>query len=290
MVHDKTKTYTLRRLRTSYITTIVSISLVLFMLSIIGLLVINTQKLSTYVKENIGFSVILKDNVKEADKIWIQKELDATYYVKSTEYINKEKAAEDLKEQLGEDFVGFLGYNPLLASIDVRLFADYANPDSIARIKDDILNYSQVKEVLYQESLVHLVNKNVKRIGLVIAIFSLLLLIIAIALINNTIRLQVYSKRFSIKTMQLVGATDGFIRKPFLVKSTIYGMLGAAIALIFLYAAVFFLQKQFDEIVYISGLGLLSFFTVATGILLTLTSTYLSVNKYLRLNVDQLYY
>lgn len=290
MTDRKISSHTIRRLRTSYITTIVSITLVLFMLSIIGLLLLNARTLSNYVKENIGFSVIISDNVKDADKVWLQKELVVARYAKSAKLVTKEQAAEDLKQQLGEDFVGFLGYNPLLASIDVMLHADYANKDSIEVIKKELLKHEQVKEVLYQENLVHVVSKNANRISIVIAIFSIFLLLISTALINNTIRLSVYANRFSIKTMQLVGATDAFIRKPFLMKSLIYGIIGAAMALSMVYVAVFYLHKQFENVIAISNIGGLTFIIIAIGISMSCTSTYLAVNKYLRLNIDQLYF
>ncbi|MCK4637803.1 MAG: permease-like cell division protein FtsX, partial [Bacteroidales bacterium] len=224
--------YSKRRLKSSYVTTLVSITLVLFMLGMLGLIILHAKKLSDYVKENIGFSIIMKENVKEAGIIQLQKTLDASDYVKSTEYITKEKAAEELTKDLGEDFIDFLGYNPLLPSIDLRLKAEYANIDSLAIIEKDLLANKNVKEVFYQKSLVHLINKNLRRISIIILGFSILLLIIAIALINNTIRLSVYSKRFLIKSMQLVGATQAFIRRPFILKGILHGILGAFIAIL----------------------------------------------------------
>jgi cell division transport system permease protein len=160
------------------------------MLGLQGLILLQAQKLSNYVKENIGFTVILKDDVKDVEVARLQKSLDASSYVKSTEFIDKERAANELKEDLGEDFVGFLGYNPLLASIDVHLDANYANPDSLKWIEADLMQNPKVKEVFYQENLVVLVNENIRKISLVLVAFSLLLLIIAIALINNSIRLR----------------------------------------------------------------------------------------------------
>ncbi len=223
--------YNKRRLKGSYFTTIVSISLVLFMLGLLGLIILHSNKLSDYVKENIGFSIIMKEKVKEAGIIQLQKILDATPYVKSTHYITKEEAGKEFAEELGEDFTSFLGYNPLLPTIEVRFRAEYANNDSLTIIKDKILANNNVKEVWYQESLVDLVNKNVRKIGFIILGFSGLLLIIAIALINNTIRLSVYSKRFIIRSMQLVGATRRFISKPFIMKGILQGIISALIAI-----------------------------------------------------------
>lgn len=284
---------TKRRLRSSYVTSIISISLVLFLMGLLGLLLLNAKKLSDFVKENISISIILKDETKEVDIRRLQKDLDAAKYVKSTEYISKEEAARRLQEELGEDFIDFLGFNPLLASIDVYFYADFANPDSIAEIESRIVGYPEVKEVFYQKSLVHLVNENVRKISFFILIFSALLFISALALINNTIRLSVYARRFIINTMQLVGATHGFIRKPFLMKSIMHGIYGALIASGLLAGLIYLIQKEFLEIVSfqdIEILGVLFILVLVLGILITWISTFFAVNKYLSLQEDDLYY
>ena len=201
---------TRRKLRSSYFTSIISISLVLFLLGLVGLLLLDAQRLSTYVLENLGFSVVLKDDAKEVDIIRLQKNLDAKPYVKSTNYITKEEAAKETSEELGENFIEFLGYNPLPASIEVKFYASYANPDSIASIEKELQRFDEVDEVMYQESLIHLVNENVRKISLIILGFSAVMFFIAVALVNNTIRLSVYARRFLINTMQLVGATGPF--------------------------------------------------------------------------------
>jgi len=280
----------IRRLRSSYITTIVSVSLVLFMLGLMGVLIINARRLSNYVRENIGFTVVLKDNTKDIQIRQLQKDLDASAFVKSTEYITKEKAAEELQEELGEDFINSLGYNPLPASINVKLYADYANIDSLQKIEKKLIAFDAIKEVYYQESLVHLVNDNVKKISAIILVFSILLLFTSIALINNTIRLSVYSKRFTINTMQLVGATPAFIRKPFLQRSAMHGMLGAFIAIIFLISVVYFLMKELNELISIQNIGFLFIMIVVLGIIISAGSTYFAVNKYLRAQSNDLYY
>ncbi len=282
-----------RRLASSYITTIVSVSLVLFMLGLLGLIILHAKKLSDYVKENIGFSVIMKDNAKEASIIRLQKTLDATPYVKSTEYITKEQAAKEFTEELGEDFTKFLGFNPLLPTIEVRFNAAYANNDSLKIIKETILSNKNVKEVFYQESLVDIVNKNVKKIGIIILGFSILLLTIAIALINNTIRLSVYSKRFIIRSMQLVGATSGFIRRPFIWKGILQGVIGAFVAIILLSVIIFFSQREFPELVNLQDMKMfLSLFgiVILLGIILAWLSNYFAVRKYIRLKTDYLYF
>ncbi|MCB2219760.1 MAG: permease-like cell division protein FtsX [Bacteroidetes bacterium] len=285
--------YNRRRLRGSYITTVVSISLVLFMLGLLGLIILHAQKLSDYVKENIGFSIIMKDNVKEAGIIQLQKVLDATPYVKSTEYITKEQAAEEFAKELGEDFTSFLGYNPLLPTIEVRFKAEYANNDSLTIIKDKILDNSNVKEVWYQESLVDVVNKNVRKIGIIILGFSGLLLIISIALINNTIRLSVYSKRFLIRSMQLVGATRHFISKPFILKGIVQGIIGAMVAIVLLGGIVYISQREVPELVNLQEIDLyLSLFgiVILLGIIITWLSNYFAVRKYIKIKSENLYF
>ncbi|SRR5690554_3405990 len=282
-----------RKLRSSYATTIISISLVLFLLGIIGFLMLNANRLSVYVKENLGFTVLIKDNSREAEVMRLQKILNAAPYVRVAEYINKDQAADVLREELGEDFVEFLGYNPLLASIEVKLSAAWANPDSMARIESQVMSFPEVKEVYYQKNLLEAINDNVRRISIILAAFSGLLLLIAIALINNTIRLSVYSRRFLIRTMQLVGATRGFIRRPFLFKSILHGLAGATIAILLLSTVIYGLSNELDGVIGFSNImmiGVLFAFVVLVGIVLTLSSTFFAVNKYLRLRTDELYY
>ncbi|MEE4256796.1 MAG: permease-like cell division protein FtsX [Bacteroidales bacterium] len=285
--------YQRRKLQSSRATALISITLVLFMVGLLGLVVLHAQKLSEYVRENIGFSIIMKENVREAGIVQLQKTLDATNYVKSTEYITPEQAAEELQEELGEDFIGFLGYNPLLPSIELKLKAEYTNIDSLNMIESSIIANPDVKEIYYQKNLVHLINKNIRRIGLVILGFSTLLLIIAVALINNTIRLSVYSKRFIIRTQQLVGATGSFIRKPFLWSGVLQGIFAAFIAIIFLGVLLYFSRQEVPELVNLQDLtliGTLFGLVVVTGIVLTYLSTWFAVKKYLRAHTDRLYY
>ena len=281
-----------RRLIGSYFTSMISISLVLFMLGLIGFLVLNARKLSDYVKENIGFTVFLRDGIKEADAYQIQKNLDTKIYVKETMYITAEQAARDFQEEIGENFIDFLGFNPLVPSIDVKLYADYANPDSIEMIEKDLQEFTEIKEVHYQKSLVSLINENVKKISLFILLISVILFLIAFALINNTIRLAVYSKRFLIRTMQLVGATNGFIRRPFLANSLIQGSLGAIIAIAMLTGMIYFLQQELDGIIGLkdlSTLGILFSCVLILGEIINWISTYFAVNKYLNIKTDKLY-
>jgi len=244
------------------------------------------------VKENIGFSIIMNPNVREARIMELKKTLDASDFVKYTEYITPEEAAEELQADLGEEFIDFLGYNPLLASIDLRLNAQYANIDSLKVIEAKLLEDPDIKEVYYQESLVKMINENVRRISIFILVFSSLLLIIAIALINNTIRLAVYSKRFMIRTMQLVGATKPFIRTPFILTGILHGLLAAFIASIALIGIIYFLLQEIPELVTLNDFNLfiiLFAFIIISGILITWLSNRSAVNKYLKARPDDLY-
>jgi cell division transport system permease protein len=235
---------------------------------------------------------MIKDGVRETGIFMLQKKLDAREYVKSTEYIPKEKAAVELKKELGEDFIGFLGYNPLLPSIDLRLKADFATPAHVAKIEKELLNFPEVKEVFYQKSLVEIVNQNIERISMFILGFSLLLLLVSVALINNTIRLSVYSKRFIIRTMQLVGATRSFISRPFIWKSILIGFISAVIAIGLLMVILYLALQQIPELMQLQDLIMyliITGFVVLLGILISWLSTWLAVRKYLRMKTDNLY-
>ncbi|MDX9929411.1 MAG: permease-like cell division protein FtsX [Bacteroidales bacterium] len=280
------------KLRSSYLTLIVSVSLVLFLLSILGLVIINARELSDYFRESLSFSVILDEDVKEADIRMLKKDLDAKEFIKSTEYISKEAAAAKLKEELGEDFLSFLGYNPLSPTIDVYLHAGYANPDSVVIIEKYLLEFPVVNEVYYQESVLHLINENIRKIGLFLGVLSLFLFLIAITIINNTVRLSVYSKRFIIRTMQLVGATRAFVRRPFLVKSVFYGLLAALVALLLLVGMLYLVEREFFSLFTFENINLLILLMVIiiiTGVVINVVSTFFAVNRYLSISEDKLY-
>ena len=281
-----------RRIRTFHFSTVISITLVLFMLGLLGMLLLNTKKLSDYAKENIGFSIMIKEGIKEAGIMAFIKKLDTEEFVKSTEYIPKEKAAIQLKKELGEDFIGFLGYNPLLPTIDLRLKAEYASLTSVSKIEKKLLANPEVKEVFYQKNLLEMVNQNMERISLIILGFSAVLMIIAIALINNTIRLSVYSRRFVIRTMQLVGATRGFIRRPFIRNGIIDGFISAIVAIGMLMIVMSFLFQEIPELIQMADLKLYAVLMVIVlflGILISWFCTWLSVRRYLRMKTDELY-
>lgn len=290
---NKSETGTTKtRLRSSYITLVVSVSLVLFLLGILGLILINAKELSDYFRESLSFSVILDEDAREADIRMLQKDLDAKPSVKSTEYVSRDEAAVKMKEEMGEDFISFLGDNPLPPSIDVYLYAGYTNRDSVGKFEKYILEYPFVKEVWYEDSLLYLINENVRKISIFLLIISSFLFLIAVTIINNTIRLAIYSKRFLIRTMQLVGATRAFIRKPFLIRSIYHGVLSALTAMLLLMGLLYLIEKEFLMLFSFEStklLVILGILLVVAGILINLVSTFLSVNRYLVISEDKLY-
>ena len=277
----------------SRLTSVISISLVLFLLGLILLIGMLGNKLSVYVKENLSFSIVLKDNQKETEIKKMQKSLDALPFIKSTEYISKEQAAKELEEELGENPEIFLGFNPLQASIEVKLHSEYANPDSLQVIEKKIRNYTSVSELLYRKDMMEMVHNNMKRLGLILLTLAAVLMIISFVLISNTIRLLIYSKRFLIHTMKLVGATSGFIRRPFVKYNIVSGIFASILAILMLTGALYYLQnelKGFIQILDMQTLLLVYVAVFALGIVLSVIATIFDVNKYLRMGVDKLYY
>ncbi|MFA5972037.1 MAG: permease-like cell division protein FtsX [Lentimicrobiaceae bacterium] len=280
------------RLRASYITSIISITMVLFMLGLLGMIILHGKKLSDYVRENISISVMLKDNLSDDLIQDYMNRLQRTQYVKQAEFITREQAAKELSNELGEDFVQFLGYNPLPASIDLQLKAGYANTDSITRIEKQLLSSNLVKEVVYQKSLIDQVNSNISKISLVILSFSLILLIISVILINNTIKLSIYARRFLIRSMQLVGATENFIRLPFLKRSIVHGVIAAVIADLLLIGTIYLARQRIPEIIALEDVKVFAIFflgILVLGVILSAFSTWISLNKFLRMKIDNLY-
>ena len=281
-----------RKIISSSASVVISLSLVLFVVGLIGLILINVQRLSDYVKENIGFTIMLKDGITEIETIKFQKELEIADFTKSTNFITKEQATQELKTDLGEDFVDFLGYSPLLSSIDVKLNAHYANTDSLKKITDELTAKPFVFEAYYQKDLVDKLNSNVKQLSLFLLIFCILLFFISFVLINNTIRLSVYAKRFLIRTMQLVGANDSFIQKPFLIKGVYQGLYSSIFAIFMLIGSIQIAQRDMVNILNVDDLkiiGIIFILTFFTGIILSLFSTYFAVRKYIRLNENELF-
>ena len=283
-----------RRIAGSYAMSLISIALVLFLLGAFAIFMMHARKLSNHVKENLGFEIVMNSDVKEANILRLQKELDAMPAVKSTEYITKDEAIARLSEDLGEDFLEWLGNeeNPLLPSIDVRFHAAYANTDSIAVIESMVLENTDVKEVYYQKSLVDLINNNIRKIAIVLMAVSLVLLLIAIALIRNTIRLSIYSKRFLVRSMQLVGATESFIRRPFLKQGVSQGFFGGLLADFFLVLILYGVSKRIPDLALIQDLTVIAFILVGIvilGMLLAWFSTRSALDKFLKADLDKLY-
>ncbi len=289
-----------KKLFSSSISIVVSLSLVLFIIGLVSLLLINTVRISNYVKENIGFTIMIKEGVKQIDIMQLQDELQTYNFVQESYFTSKEKATEDLKENLGEDFVDFLGYSPLLSSIDIRLVPEYVNTDSLKMIKGLLVENNSVHEVYYQSNIVEKLNNNIKKLSVLLLGFSILLFIISITLINNTIRLSVYSKRFLIRTMHLVGATHIFIQKPFLEKSIYQGIYSAIIAMFMMLGVLGLLKSGFQD--YIStetgsflnkndfiSIGIVFIIIFVVGILVNWLSTFLAVRKYIRIEEKNLY-
>ena len=271
---------------------VISLSLVLFIVGLLGLVLINAQRLSNYVKENVGFTIMLKADIAEIEIIKFQKELDAYAFVKSTIFVSKERATQDLQKDLGEDFVKFLGYSPLLASLDVKLNATYANTDSLNIIKNALNKNSNVHEVFYQKDLVDKLNKNINLLSVFLLTFCGLLFIIAFALINNTIRLSVYAKRFLIRTMRLVGATNNFIQKPFLIKGLYQGVYSSIFAIFMLIGSIQLVQSEAANILNITDLkiiGLVFIIIFFSGLFISWVSTYFAVRKFIKQNEGELY-
>ena len=277
----------------SRLTSVISIALVLFLLGLICLMGLLGNKLSVYVKENITFSIVLKDNQREADIKKMQKKLDALPFIKSTEYISKEQAVKELEEELGENPETFLGFNPLKASIEVRLRSDYANPDSLPKIEHYIKQYTSVSDLLYRKDMMEMVHNNMQRIGLILLVLAAMLMAISFVLIGNTIRLLIYSKRFLIHTMKLVGATPGFIRRPFVYYNMVSGVIASLLAIGMLSGFLYYLQSEltgFIQILDMKTLLVVFVLVLILGILLSAVATIIAVNKYLRMNIDRLYY
>jgi cell division transport system permease protein len=277
----------------SRVTSVISIALVLFLLGLIFLMALLGSQLSDYVKENISFSVILKDEVREADIKRIQKNLNELPFIKSTEYISKEQAAKELEAELGENPETFLGFNPLQASIEVRLHSEYANTDSLQVIEKKLKSYTSISDLLYRKDMMQIVNENIKRVGVVLLTLALMLMAISFVLISNTIRLLIYSKRFLIHTMQLVGATPEFIRRPFVNYNVVSGVFASILAILMLIGALYYLQRELAGFVQMLDTGTLLLVFVSVfilGIILSVVATVLAVNRYLHMEVDKLYY
>jgi cell division transport system permease protein len=281
-----------KKTKAIYISTVFGIAMVLLMVGLLGLILVHANNLSRYVKENIVVNVYVDETTRETDVLQLQKQLDSHPFVKQTQYVSKELAARKMQKDLGEDFIKFLGVNPLSESIDVYLKAEHANNADIAAFKAELLKNPLVKEVNYQAPLVDKMNQNLASITLIILVFAGIFVVVSVALINNTIRLAIYSQRFLIKSMQLVGATKSFIRKPFLLYGIWHGLLGALIAIIILVGTLYLAIKQIPDLVILQNyteFGIVFLGVIGLGVLISGLSTFLAVNRFLRLKIYDLY-
>lgn len=284
--------YNRRKLISSYFSVTFSISLVLFLLGTLLFLVLNTKKITDNFKEQISIFVFLKNNAKDADIKQLQKTLSVSNYCKSVTFVSKEQAAKDYSKELGEDFIEFIGDNPLYNSFDLKLNADFVEPEKIKEISEEIQQNVSVYEVSYNKVMISEINENIKNISIVILTICGFFTIVAILLINASIRLSVYSKRFIIKTMQLVGATKNFIRRPFILTNILLGIIGALLAYGILYLCLLYFDSQFPDLNLFdttSGLTSIFFALVLIGAGISWVSTYFAAQRFLNLHTDDLY-
>ena len=282
-----------RRLMNAYLSSVISISLVLLLVGVASMLLVNAKSVSDYFKENMQVSVLMKQNVSGEKALEFKERLDSERYIKSTTFISKEQGQRELAAQLGEDFLDVFETSPIPVSIDVTLTADYVSADSLEMVRMELSESNLVDEVVYQRSLVDALNANLSRISFILGIFIALLLFISFVLINNTVRLNVFARRFTIHTMKLVGATRSFIRAPFLVQSAFQGLFAAFIAIIILVGLMFLMRSEFAQLFEIFRMDLLLIvigIVIVSGLVICLLSTYFVVNKLISLRKDELYY
>lgn len=284
--------FKLRSYRAAYGTTVLSITLVLFILGVFALVLIQARELTNFVRENIGLQIELNDSATDEMISGILLHLDSQRYTAGTKFVSKEEAAKELAADLGEDFIDFIGYNPLPNTIELFLNSEFIVGDSIAAIKRQLLGFPEIRTINYQENLLELVNQNINRLGKGILFFSILLLIVSVLLIHNTIRLAVYAKRLLIKSMLLVGATQWFIRKPFVLNGLLQGFLSGVLAVALLWSFILFARTKIPELQMLEITDLIWLLSVAMilfGLLVSWVSTYFAIKKYLKINSEDLY-
>ena len=282
----------MKKIKNIHFGSTISMSLVLFLIGLVSLLLFVAHDMSVYVKENINLSIILDDAAKTPETKRIETFLNTAGYTKDITYVSKEDALKEHIASLGDDPQDFLGYNPLKASLEVKLNAVYANTDSVKMIESKLKSFEGIERVAYQKDLIGLVNENVQKISIVLLGLALVLLIVAVALINNTVRLSIYSNRFLINTMQMVGATNWFIRKPYIRQAVINGLVSAAVAIVILAMVVYYVLFEFG----LTGLSLntasalwAAVIVLLSGVVLMAASTYLSIGRYLKMNTNDMY-
>ncbi|HLV93426.1 MAG TPA: permease-like cell division protein FtsX [Aequorivita sp.] len=285
--------YQKRRLISSYFSVVISISLVLFLLGLLGLLILNSQRVADYFKEQIAITVFLKDSAKEVEITQLKQSLALAEYTKSAEFVSKEDAAKDHQETLGENFIEYLGENPLQNSIDVYVLAEYVTPEKMEEITSELKSKGFVDDVIYDKPLIAQLTENVQRISFWVLVISGIFTFIAVLLINSSIRLSIYAKRFTIKTMQMVGATKKFIRRPFVWKSVRFGIIGAFVAMAGMGLVLYYLNESFPQLQLLNDpilLAMLFAFILLMGIIITWISTFIATQRFLNLRTDDLYY
>ncbi|SFS77558.1 cell division transport system permease protein [Zhouia amylolytica] len=285
--------YQKRKLISSYFSVVLSIALVLFLLGMLGILILNTKKLADHFKEQVAVTVFLKDQAKDVEIKQLQQSLAMADYTKSAVFVSKDEAAEKHSKEIGENFMDFLGYNPLQNSIDVHLKAAYVHPDSLQNIATGLTEKNYVDEVAYDQPLISLLNDNIKRISLWILIASGVFTLIAVLLINSSIRLSVYSNRFIIKTMQMVGATKAFIRKPFIWRNVKLGMVGATVSILAMSGVLYYADGRLPQLDILDDpvwLVVLFIGIFIISIVITTISTFIATQRFLNLRTDDLYY
>ena len=282
-----------RRLRNADLSSIISISLVLLLVGIASLLLVNARAISDYFKENMQVSVMMKQSVTESDALRYKDELDKADFIRSSVFVSREQGRREMEEMLGEDFLSVFETAPIPVSIDITLNAEYVSADSIEVVKTHIMKSPKVEEVVYQRSLIDTLNANLSKISMVLSVFIALLLFISFVLINNTVRLNVFARRFTIHTMKLVGATKSFIRAPFMVQSLFQGVFAAFVAIMAIVVMLYFIRSEFQQLFEVFRLELLLVvmgIVVGSGIIICSLSTWLVVNKLVSLKKDELYY
>nr|WP_314838278.1 permease-like cell division protein FtsX [uncultured Flavobacterium sp.] len=281
-----------RRLISSYFSVVLSVFLVLFLLGILGLFIINSKKLANDFKENIAMTVFFKNEANDTIVKQFDAQLKSSPFVKTYKYVTKEAAAKEHTDIIGEDFMTFLGENPLQNSYDIHLKGDYVEKDSIAKIEFGLRKNAMISDIVYDKQLVNLVNDNIKKVSMWILIVSSFLAVIAVLLINSSLRLSIYSNRFIIKTMQMVGATKSFIRKPFVMRSIKLGVIGALLAVVALIGVLIYVETSFPNLGILDDKGLIALVLLAVlglGVLITWLSTYFATQRFLNLRTDDLY-
>ena len=285
--------YQNRRLRSSYASVVISVALVLFLLGMLGLLIVKTKTVSDHFKEQVAITIFFNDSAKEKTIKNLQSDIEKEDYVKSVHFISKEEAAEQYSADIGEDFIAYLGENPLKNAIDIYIKSEFVTPEKMTEIENELSKNKAVFEVSYDKPLIELLTKNIQRIGFWVLVFSAVFTLIAVVLINSAIRLSVYSKRFTIKTMQMVGATKGFIRKPFLWNGVKLGILGSLVSIVGILGVIYYLDKNIPEMQLMEDKILLAILfgtLILCGVVITFFSTYFATQRFLNLRTEELYY